>query len=161
MKFDPERLLLLLQVLSIPTNTGMVSFNPVKPMNLKNGDSVKYPCMLFGINKSHNFTCTDMYCMLIVKNDSTSDYCCTWWFTNDKFMLSLIDNDDNEDPEMTRNISDTVAMGNFHKSEEEHFQKDCLSGTPITWELEVAVKECLSNLKSFYNAALAEWNGVL
>lgn len=161
MKFDPERLLLLLKIMSIPTNPDMVSFSPAGPMNLPNGDSVRYPSMAFGANKAHNFTCTNMYCMLTIQNSSTSDYCCTWWFTNDKFMLSIIDNDDNEDPEMTRNISDTVAMGHFHKTEEEHFQEDCLSGTSITWELETEVKETLSNLKSFYNTALAGWNGVL
>lgn len=156
MIFDEQQLITLLSNLELPDETTKIRLSPSEQIKFDDGRKTDYPAMYFGPGTTY-YNSTDSYGMLVLNFAPGEDYMCCWWFNNNKFSLSIIEDDDDEE---TKNIKNICRIGYFHDTEEEHFQEDCLKGTPITWNTEVLIKSTITAIQKFYETVVSDWETV-
>jgi|AGFT01.1.fsa_nt_gi hypothetical protein len=158
MFFDEQQLITLLRNLVLPNESTPIRLSPSEQLQFDDGRKVEYPAMYFGPGTTY-YNSTESYRMLVLNFAPGFDYMCCWWYNKNRFSLSIIEDDGDEDDE-TKNIKDYCRIGYFNETEEEHFQKDCLKGAPIPWELEVLIKDTMTAIQSFYETVVSDWENV-
>lgn len=145
--FKEQEVLKKLNSVPVPTVFEDVRFEP--PDLSIYEDSTGRPSMYLKTDNPVYFYCTEHIAFLSIDYEELS-YNYSIWINSKKFAISIttIDSMFCDDDYPAR---DTAKIGQLHDSEEAHFQDDCLKGTPITWELECAVKSKLDSLVEIYN----------
>lgn len=141
--FDENVFTQLLKNVPVLNNLSDIRFSPEK-MDGKTHD----PAMYFDEPKSKSyFYSSESFCSISVDLADDISYVCTWWVTADNFVVSVIN--------MYIDLEDNYSIvgGKFHSTEEEHFQNNCLNGTPLLWDTEVLIRTTCLRLKEFYNDA--------
>lgn len=145
-KIFAEQLLLI----DVPTDMAQVRLDPV---SYKLYTDVRYPSMylLNGPPGSYFYSTTDM-CTLSIDTSEDLTHMFSWWMgDSNRYVISIVDMSDfTTDRDDTVPINDKIKWGTFHSTEEMHFQDDCLKGTPLTWEMEVLIRDKLNELIRFY-----------
>lgn len=137
-----------LTMLPIPTDKAQVRFDPPDSTHYRDGPGHPSMYILNAPLKTY-FYSTETMCFLSLDLNEEISYNFTWWFADNKFAASLVDLNELY-CEDTVPIRDTIKFGIFHDTEEEHFQKDCHKGTPLSWDAEQLVQKKLTELADFY-----------
>lgn len=133
----------------IPDNSEQIRFDPETPNHIP-GQNAGIPTMyLLNSALTTHFYSTENSCFLSLDINEDISYIISWWYFDNKFTATIADMNEmiSED---TLPIRDTVRIGTFHETEEEHFQAECLKGTPLSWETEQLVQKKLKALADFY-----------
>lgn len=138
-----------LTLLPVPTDIAQVRFDP--PNASFYNERMGHPSMyLLNAPLNSYFYCTEMMAFLSLDLNEEVSYNFSMWFEKSKrFAVSLV-NVSELYSEDTVNLRDTIRFGNFHETEEEHFQNECLNGTPLSWEMENILQTKLNDLTKFY-----------
>ena len=137
-----------IDMLPIPTDKAQVRFDPPDATHYRDGPGHPSMYLLNAPLKSY-FYSTEMLAFLSLDLSEELSYNFTWWFGDNKFAVSFVDLNELYCEE-TVPLRDTIKFGIFHCSEEEHFQDECLKGTPLSWEMEQIIQKKLADLSEFY-----------
>lgn len=147
--FDENDLNEQIDLLPIPTDKSHVRFDPPDATHYRDGPGHPGMYILNAAFETY-FYSTETMCFLSIDLSKEISYNFTWWFAENKFSASFIDLN-NLFCEETAPIRDTIKFGIFHDNEEDHFQKDCLKGTPLSWNTEQLIQNKLTALSDFYH----------
>lgn len=146
--FNENAFMEQMQMLPIPTDKAQVRFDPPDSTHYRDGPGHPSMYILNAPLKSY-FYSTEMMCFLSLDLNEDLSYNFSWWFGDDKFAISMVDVSELYSDD-TVPIRDTIRFGVFHASEEEHFQAECLKGTPLSWDMEQMMRTKLADLAEFY-----------
>jgi len=143
-----------LSSLALPTAIEQIKFDPPSKSSSRDFNLIPTMYLLNAALTTHFYT-TETNCCLSIDINEDVTYMASWWFANNKFVITFIDNNELFSDD-TINIRDSVRIGNFFKTEEEHFQNDCLNGSVLAWDIGELLKEKCATLIDFYQDAKAE-----